>query len=224
MKICPKCHVKVLNNRLTCPLCHTVLEASDFKERCQEYPKYQPPVEKYNMAKRMIMFWGLIAIIVSIVINYLTFDKKNPDYWSSIVTVGIILGLVITLITILSKLSITIKVLTPMVFVELLILTIEINSKKYWSFYYLVPFLIIVFLIVIFILHLSLEIKGRELVVSLLFFDIAALVFSLVALIKKVRVSWTYMTLLTFSVIMLLVIFFFLGKTLKEELAKKMHI
>lgn len=224
MKICPKCHVKVLNNRLTCPLCHTVLEVSDSKERCQEYPKYQPPVEKYNMAKRMIMFWGLIAIIVSIVINYLTFDKKNPDYWSSIVTVGIILGLVITLITILSKLSITIKVLTPMVFVELLILTIEINSKKYWSFYYLVPFLIIVFLIVIFILHLSLEIKGRELVVSLLFFDIAALVFSLVALIKKVRVSWTYMTLLTFSVIMLLVIFFFLGKTLKEELAKKMHI
>lgn len=224
MKICPKCHVEVLNNRLTCPLCHTVLDATDCNERCQEYPKYQPPIEKYNMAKRMIMFWGLIAIIVSVVINYLTFDKSNPDYWSSIVSVGIILGLVVTLITILSKLSITIKVLTPMIFAELLILTIEINSKKYWSFYYLVPFLVIAFLVIIFILHLSLEVKGRELVVNLLFFDIVALVFSLIALIKKVKVSWTYMTLLTFSVIMLLVIFFFLGKTLKEELAKKMHI
>lgn len=224
MKICPKCHVKVLNNRITCPLCHTVLEVASDDTKCQEYPKYQPPVEKYNMAKRMIMFWGVIAIIISIVINYLTFDKNNPDYWSSIVTVGTILALVITLITILSKLSITIKVLTPMILLELLILTIEINTKKYWSFYYLLPFLIIAFLIIIFILHLSLKIKGKELVVNLLFFDLVSLVFSFIALLKKVKVSWTYVTLFTFSIIMLLVIFFFLGKSLKEELAKKMHI
>lgn len=224
MKKCPKCSVDVLNNRLTCPLCHTVLDIDGKSVVYQEYPRYIAPVEKSNLSKRIVLFLGIIIIMISIVINYLTFDKNNPSYWSSIVVAGIMLALSILLISILSNLSIFIKILAPAIFTELLFLVIEINLQKYWSIYYFVPFLTIGLLITIFILHLSLKNRGKELVVNLLFCDCIAIVVSIILLIRKIKVQWTYFTLLTFSLIMLLIIFFFLGKSLKEELAKKMHI
>ncbi len=225
MKKCPKCNVNVLNNRLTCPLCHMVLEdANGGDNNYQAYPHYNPPLEENHLTKKIIMFLGIISIIISIVVNYVTFNKDNPVYWSSIVVAAIILTLVILLVSILSHFSITLKILAPMVFTELLLLTIEINTKNYWSIYYLVPFLIIAFLLTIFILHLSLKARGKELVVDLLVSDIVAFILSIILLIRKINVQWTYLTLLTFSIIIFLIIFFFLGKTLKAELSKKMHI
>ncbi len=225
MKKCPKCNVNVLNNRLTCPLCHMVLEEATVGDNnYQAYPHYNPPLEENHLTKKIIMFLGIISIIISIVVNYVTFNKDNPVYWSSIVVAAIILTLVILLVSILSHFSITLKILAPMVFTELLVLTIEINTKNYWSIYYLVPFLIIAFLLTIFILHLSLKARGKELVVDLLVSDIIAFILSIILLIRKINVQWTYLTLLTFSIIIFLIIFFFLGKTLKAELSKKMHI
>ncbi len=224
MKKCPKCEVSILNDRLTCPLCHSVLLVEKDNASYQGYPRYIVPVEKNHLLKKMILFFGIISIIISIVINYLTFNNLNPSYWSSIVVSGVLLGLVVALVTILSNLPITLKVISPMLFVELLSFTIEVNVNKYWSFNYLVPFMAIAFLITIFILHLTLKIKGKELIFDLIIFDVIAIIVSFVFLIHKIEISWPYMILLAFSVIMLLVIFFFFGKSLKEEFAKKMHL
>lgn len=224
MKKCPKCEVSVLNDRLTCPLCHSVLLFEEANERYQGYPKYVVPIEKNHLLKKMILFFGIIAIIISLVINYLTFNDLKPSYWSSIVVAGVLLGLVIALVTILSNLPITIKVILPMIFVEILSLTIEINVHKFWSFYYLIPFMVIAFLMTIFILHLTLEIKGKELIFDLVVFDVIALIVSFVFLIRRIKISWPYMILFSFTFIMLLIVFFFFWKSLKEEFSKKMHL
>lgn len=224
MKRCSKCEVNVLNNRVTCPLCHSVLLFVKENESYQGYPKYNVPVEKNPLLKKMVLFLGIIAIIISVVINYLTFNEKNPSYWSSIVIAGVLLGLVIVLVTILSNLPITIRVLMPTIFVEILFLTIEFNIQKFWSIYYFVPFLVIGFLVCLFVLHLSLKLKGKEMVFDLLIFDIISMIVSFIILVKDIKVRWTYIILFSFSLIMLLMIFFFLGKSLKEEFVKKMHL
>lgn len=224
MKRCPKCEVNVLNDRVTCPLCHSVLTFVKENESYQGFPKYNMPVERNPLFKKMVLFFGIISVIISVLINYLTFNEDNPSYWSSIVVSGVLLGLVIVLVTILSNLPITIRVLMPMIFVEALFLTIEVNIQKYWSVYYFVPFLVIGFLISLFVLHLSLKTKGKEMVFDLLVFDIISMIISFILLIHKIKVTWTYIILFSFSIIMLLVIFFFSGKSLKEEFEKKMHL
>ena len=103
MKKCPNCKVKFKTNRLSCPFCHKILEDIPGDNNYQEYPKYQQEITPKRIPLKICIFLSLIAIFVTILINFLTLNKENPKYWFAIVIGGLIFLWILVGVTIISK-------------------------------------------------------------------------------------------------------------------------
>ncbi len=93
MSKCYHCNVTVLDDRETCPLCRGVLEMSG--ETKLSYPNISMKRRKLELTRRLISFFAITAIIISLYIDYHT---KNSLDWSLITTGGIILFLAVFLV------------------------------------------------------------------------------------------------------------------------------
>ena len=144
MNKCKRCGVRVLDDTLICPLCHTVLteEKEDEQEYAGDYPNVKQKTRKFHRAGRILLFLSLVLEAALILVNYLTFSSF-PKCWSAI-TGGIIAYLILTLWDLLSRRQGHIQKIYMHIFVVMgLLLLIDVSlGWKGWSLEFGLPCMI----------------------------------------------------------------------------------
>lgn len=91
MKRCKACQVKVLDDTLVCPLCHSVLETDSAEVTNQKksamYPDVKDVTRKLNFVVKLYTFLAIVAEAAVIIINYATY---NGIWWCGICGVAIL--------------------------------------------------------------------------------------------------------------------------------------
>ena len=85
MAKCKKCNVEILDETEFCPLCHSVLEATDALE--DMYPDIRFRMRKRILFSRIFLFCGILAELALILINALC---ASTIWWSAITGLGIL--------------------------------------------------------------------------------------------------------------------------------------
>lgn len=226
MKKCEKCHINWNTKRVTCPFCRSILIDDNKEMNFQEYPKYITPSHPNKLLFKIFLFITIIAIISSVLINLLTLNKDNPSYWSLIVIGSIAFLWVLVFVTIISKNNIALKIILQAVTVGLLLIAIEINTSlpKWWSIRYVLPFIIIAVTMVTTILAIAIPKKAPDFILYIIGISIVGVLPFIIGIITDVNPKWPGIACFTYSVFTIFAIIFFGGKTLKEEIVKKMHL
>ena len=226
MKKCPNCKVKFKTNRLSCPFCHKILEDIPGDNNYQEYPKYQQEITPKRIPLKICIFLSLIAIFVTILINFLTLNKENPKYWFAIVIGGLIFLWILVGVTIISKNNIALKIILQAITIGLLLYAIEINTdiKGGWSVIYVIPFIIIGIILSTSILTLSIPKKANSYILYLFTICLIGIVPFIICLVCKLNPLWPSLACLSLSGFTIIGIFLFGYKIFKEEINKKLHM
>ena len=93
MKKCKKCQVMICDPVKICPLCHSVLEASENKEITKKgspprmYPDVKDTLRIMEFVVKIYVFLAIIVQVSLMVINYITF---SGIWWSWITGIGIL--------------------------------------------------------------------------------------------------------------------------------------
>lgn len=144
MNKCKRCGVRVIDDTLICPLCHTVLteEAQSEDEQTGNYPNVKQKTRKFRRAGRILLFLSLVLEAALILVNYLTFSSF-PKYWSAI-TGGIIAYLILTSWDLLSRRQGHIRKIYLQIFVVMgLLLLMDVSlGWKGWSLEFGLPCMI----------------------------------------------------------------------------------
>ena len=145
MKKCNECNIDVNSIRKTCPLCGQLLKAD--KEKSIDYhlyPQYLHTEKKANLVLRIFLFISLVVILVSMLINLLTYNDSK-SLWSLYVILGVWYGWVLLRYTILSRLNIAGRLLLQMISISLIVIGVEKVSKgSGWALEYVIPFICII--------------------------------------------------------------------------------
>ncbi|NLK12803.1 MAG: hypothetical protein GX312_04330 [Candidatus Phytoplasma sp.] len=229
MKKCNHCQVDIKTTKNTCPLCGEILQSIDEKSLYTNSP-YPPFISKkrlLNPVLRILIFISVIAMVVSTVINRLTYDQAAFP-WSFIV-IGAIIYIWIFFITIIkSKSHITFKIITQTLVISLLVLAIQlISNTGYWAFEYVIPAILTgstLSMIALFTFNL----KRRHyyilplIIVSIL--DLIPFICYLFLPNEYKTVFWTHLTILIVGLATIFGLFIITPRTTINELKKRFFL
>lgn len=222
MKICNRCHVKVMDEIKVCPLCQNVLNPLDDEITEDMYPEIEFDVHKYHIIIRVFLFFSILVGIVLMTINYLTYTST---VWS-IIPVGVIIYFILTIkYSIQNNANFAAKILVQTLGAILLVVLIDIViGYRGWSVDYAVPGIIIIANAAILILMIVNFMNWQ----SYLMFQIGMLLFSLIPVILYFRNIITHPVMAFvaagFSVVTLIGTMIFGDKKAKNELMRRFHI
>ncbi len=82
---CRNCHVEILDETESCPLCRSILEQTDALE--DMYPDVRVRMRRLHLAARIYLFCAILAEFVMVTVNLLT---NTQIWWSLIAGVGLL--------------------------------------------------------------------------------------------------------------------------------------
>lgn len=134
MKNCKSCNVKVSSNDNVCPLCKTVLTGTGTE---QTYPKITENKNSYNLIIRIYLFLSVVGIVVTAVVNFLTY---NGFMWSIISTAALLYFWSIISHAIKHNVHIAYKIFIQTLCISILTVVIDVViGYTGWSVNYVVP-------------------------------------------------------------------------------------
>jgi hypothetical protein len=228
MKHCPNCGIDVNTDRITCPLCRNTLDTLDNPKMeviYQPYPKFKEREKRRRLFFKILVFLSIVACILGIGINYLTFDKDNPSYWCLIVIGSVIVAWFFGRGMFISKGNFG-KRLTLLNFsCLLLLLVIEFDfSSKSWVLNYMFPFLVIAELITLSLMSLISGKQFKRLTASLIMLSIISAIPYILVEIEILTISWPAATAVLTGIVVVLGMIVFGFRTTIEQLKKYFHI
>lgn len=191
------------------------------------YPDYRKRLTriKWQTLRRILLFSALAAAIVLTVVNALTLDAANGDWW----VLGIlpILGyaLITTNHTIFSTSHIALKVMVQVfVLSGLLVLTDVMYGWLRWSVNYVIPLMIMGATLFIFVMFLVTKVDKHNFFGY--FFGLALIGLAPLALyfFGVTTVLWPSMSASLLALCAILWVLFFLYKHLKVFVSSRLHI
>lgn len=228
MKHCPNCGVDFNTERITCPLCRVNLnEQENIKEDVvyQPYPKFKEREKRRRLFLKILIFISVIVGIIVSVINYLTFDKENPHYWSLIVIVGIMVcwffgrGMFVSKGNFGRRLS----WLNLSCFVLLLVIEFDFSNQS-WVLNYLLPIQIIAELACLSMMSLISSKQYRRLLAYIVMLIFTSFIPIVLLKFEIVSESWPAVSSGLFGIIVFLGMMIFGFKTTIDQLKKYFHI
>lgn len=225
MKRCPKCKVFVNTERKTCPLCFAFLQDGDGPdEKLTPYPKYKSKIFKYNLFFRSLVFFSIIGIFVSVVVNVLTY-RDNPNPWSIIVISGLLYFWILLRSTVRREGNIPRQLMVQSLTLSLLLYIIDLLSGNIgWSLNYVIPFLSMSSLLSIISILLGNTLKFNDYVSALFAAAILGFIPFILWLFQVVEELWPSLAAASLSFSTIIGMFIFAGRNIKEELKKRFHI
>lgn len=233
MKYCKSCHIKVDSKRMTCPLCKDVLEKIDERHTkgYEEYSGYKEKPRKLHIVRKIFLFLSIIAIVVCIIVNILTF---NGVFWSLIV-IGTILYLwVLVKFTILSRKNIALKLILQALTISLLLFSIQIiTPSTKWLVPYALPFVMIATSFSITLLILIKTMRYKDYMLYLVSVVLIGFLPLLLIVIKATRflfevgdklITWPSITCCLYALFTIIGLFLFGDRATKDEFKKRFHI
>lgn len=224
MKHCEKCHVDVSTKRQTCPLCGQFLKDTEPKKEIllSEYPPYKPIVKEYNLLLRIIYFLGFTGIILSAVVNWLTYEGVA---WALYVGIGVAYLFVLLKNTIMSKKPIARKLIVQMLVLSILIFGVDYyGGFSRWSLDYVIPALSIATTLSIILVVLIKPMRYEDYVIYMFLTVFLGFIPFIFYLFKIVNVLWPSISAAGLSLAVLIGMVTFADRKTKNELKKRFHI
>ncbi len=227
MKKCNKCNITIETNQLYCPLCHQTLEGktkSDFKEVYPEYISINSKV--VSTLRKILMTVSIVSTIVLILINFFTFDGR---YWLFIPIGGILYFWVLVRVGVLSKRNVAFRIsfLTVLAIGFLILIDFQeplSTTVTYrWSINYLMPLLLLSCNLAISTLMWIKRLYYRDYFFYLLIIVLFSLIPLILALFDIVVVLWPSIVAFGLAVFIVVFLFVFFPKSLREEIRKRFH-
>lgn len=226
MNRCKRCSVRVMDDTLICPLCHTVLTEDGQSEERQtgNYPNVKQKTRKFRRAGRILLFLSLVLEAVLVLVNYLTFSSLSRPW--SVITGGIIAYLILTLWDLLSRRQGHIRKIYMQIFVVMgLLLLIDVSlGWKGWSLEFGLPCMIygLVAAIVICMAINSSSWQNYVLMqLAAVFLSIIDVLLHLTGFFHHIVLAWTALGL---SVLLWSGTMIIGDRKAKNELKRKLHI
>lgn len=233
MKYCKSCGIKVDSKRMTCPLCKDVLEVKDDHhiKGYEEYLGYQEKPHKAHIVRKIFLFLSLVAIIVCVVVNILTF---RGSLWSLIVIGSILYLWVLVKFTILSRKNIAKKLVLQALTISLLLAFIQLlTPSTKWLIPYALPFVMIATSFSITLLIFIKTMRYKDYMLYLLSVALVGLVPLLLIIIKPTRIlfevnekliMWPSIACCLYAFFTIIGLFLFGDRATKDEFKKRFHI
>ena len=132
---CCYCHIEVLDETDTCPLCRAVLTPTDDLENM--YPNVRFRIRRLMFFSRIYLFCALLAQGVLIAVNYFA---ESRIWWSVITGLILLYGYLILRFTILGKAGHRGKILTLAFLAVFAAIIIDfVTGYRGWSVDYVMP-------------------------------------------------------------------------------------
>lgn len=231
MKYCEHCKVKVDTDRKICPLCFNSLKNIETTTNTQisnfhNYPNRKRKMEKYNLFQKIVYFICLLAIFTSLIVDYTTHIDGNR-WWSVYVILGVIYIFTLFRGVILARTYVIKRLLLQLFVVSIVLFGIDYMSDYHgWSLAIVIPCVCVANNLVNMIIaaanNRSFNDAFSSIILSLLL-GIIPFILQLFDLVKGENL-WAPLVSASFSIAMLIALFVFAGKRIKEELTKRLHI
>lgn len=224
MKHCEKCHVDISTKRQTCPLCGQFLIDTEPKKEIllSEYPPYKPIVKEYNLLLRIIYFLGFTGIILSAVVNWLTYEGVA---WSIYVGIGVVYLFILLKNTIMAKKPIARKLIVQMIVLSILLFGVDYyGGFARWSLDYVIPSLSIATTLSIILVVLIKPMRYEDYVIYMFLTVFLGFIPFIFYLFKIVNVLWPSISAAGLSLAVMIGMITFADRKTKNELKKRFHI
>lgn len=222
MKYCDKCKVEVRGSQEFCPLCQNELQVKETSDSEDVYPNQVEKRFDNHMLLKVFGFIGLSASILAVFFNIILHSKS---LWSLIVVV-VMACLWLSLAIAIRKHKDILKYLwQQMVIITLLTICIDaLTGHHGWSISFVLPIILTVAMIVMYLLSKILHLQVGDYMIYLLldaFFGVIPLV--LVNTHKLISDIPSLICILT-SIISVVALVIFEGKSIMSELNRRLHI
>lgn len=227
MKWCEHCKVHVDTDRKICPLCfNSLVEESKEEKTFDNYPKRIAVKKKYNIFYRILIFIFLLAISISLLVNFLTY-KEGGKWWSLYVVIGVVYVFILIRNTLYARINMTKKLVIQELFISLLVLGVDaLSGNKGWALSIVIPSVCMATNITgIIVIICNRKNFGESLMPTFLIMllGIVPFILQLFNLIKGDHL-WAPLSSCALSVAILMGFIIFGGKEIIEELRKRLHI
>lgn len=224
MKKCNKCNITIETNQLYCPLCHQTLEGKTDDKFKEVYPEYISISKKVgNTLRKILMSFSIVSTLVLVLINFLTFDGQ---YWALIPIGAILYFWLLVRVGVLSKRNVAFRIAFLSVLAIGLLILIDYNSEPFndgWSINYLMPLMLLSSNLAISTMMWIKRLYYRDYFFYLLIVIIFSLVPLVLAYFDVVTVLWPSLVAFATAIAVIVFLFVFFPKSIKEEIRKRFH-
>lgn len=215
MKHCKICNLNYDSNINKCLFCDNELEVVDNINN-NYYPYYKK--KNNNLFYKIFIIINLISLVITLFIDIL--HNKYLSWSLIVLSSNIYLILLFYFLLYKNKLS---KVISFLILTTLLVISIGFIIKDYyWALDFVLPFSLIISNFILFILVLIS--KSKDHLSSLLIITFFGLLSLLLVIFKISKISWAIYSCFFYSIFILLSLFVFIPKDLKEEFKRKFHL
>jgi hypothetical protein len=226
MKRCPSCNVNYDTDRKSCPFCRDILEEIS-EANFQSYPKYKETKTKRKIVEKIFIFLSIIAAIVCVISNYYDYVAGHTYLWSVVVLICIVLLWALIRGIIISNRYFAERYLFVILLLQLMFMSIELVDVKHlnldWSITYMMPFLTIAYLLTIVLYSIINSKKFADFFIYMLLMSLFAITEILFVVFNKVSVDWPVLASSLSGLFVIIGMFIFPTKTVKEELKKRLR-
>ena len=221
MKNCKSCKIKVSSNDYICPLCKTVLTSNEEDKSEQTYPTIKINKNKYNIIIRTYLFLSIVGIVVTVAINYLTY---NGFLWSIISTAAFLYFWSIITHAIKHNVNIAYKIFIQTICISILTVVIDVViGYKGWSVDYVVPGLTAAANVTVLILIIINRMNWNNYIL----YQIAIIALGFIPIIlifcNITNEIWYTIISVGISFVILCATIIFSDKNVKSELKRRLH-
>lgn len=220
MSYCSKCHIEVKGNLNFCPLCQNELQDKD-KKREDIYPR----VESRSSSHMLLKIFGFIAMVSSILAVFFNLILPSKTAWS-ILVIGIMGFVWLSLAVAIKKHRHVVKYLWYQIMI-LGLLTIFIDcmtGNHGWAISIVIPFLLITAMIVMSILSKILHLQAGDYLIYLLLDALVGIIPYIFILSGDAISDIPSIICILASIISIVRIVIFEGRTMMSELKRRLHV
>lgn len=222
MNRCRNCSVIVDENMEKCPLCHqTVNDKTPHNNK--RYPSYHDKKGKSssNLLLKLTLFLASLIISTCALINLFT----DPHHlWVLYVAAPILYLLLLINNTIFSKSHLGTKTILQVVVISSLLFSIDfLTGFQKWSVNFVVPFLIIAATLLITGIITNKKMRTSDYVGYIMMMIVLGIILILLYFIGISSSLWASAITFLYTMLTLIGMFIFSGKSCKNELIRKFH-
>ena len=219
MRKCLKCNVFIASSSSICPLCNTPVENGESED---VFPKVYYDYKHHSLLLNILKVCSIIAIVLCLFLN---FTINRSISWAWFVIAGI-LSFWLTLTTALRGR----KHFMKMLFAEMILIIIVsiiwdyFTGFHFWSINYCLPFLCSIYTICILLMRIFRANLAKDFIFYATINSMIGLVPGVLLIFNKVDVLWPSYVSVIISVIILVFLWVFNKRQVKNELERRFHI
>lgn len=220
MSYCSKCQIEIRGHLTFCPLCQNELQ--DKNEKVENlYPKVEPRSKSHMLLK----IFGFIALVISILAIFLNLILPSTTLWS-ILVVGILGFVWLSLAVAIKKHRHIMKYLWYQIMIlSLLSIFVDyMTGKNGWSMSIVIPCLLITAMIVMSILPKILHMQVGDYLIYLLLDALIGIIPFIFIMTGDAISHIPSIICILVSLISVIGIVIFEGKTMMGELKRRLHV